>query len=326
VIQAGLELVRRGYEADAEKDGAPEQLVSDAEAVLREVQTGAHREALTPMPEALTQAIERIDAIQTHRTQAGLFTGLPAFDGQIGGLFPGELTILAARTGVGKSALAAQIAYRAGERGRKVYYGTLEMAAWEVAQRVLCSLSGVNARKIRTGQLTAADCRVLTEHSHALARAKIDFDDRPALRLADIRRAASRLTRDGLALAVVDYLQLLTPDDRRIPRYEQVGRLSAGLKQLAREVNVPVLCLCQLNREADTQDRPRLSNLRESGSIEQDADVVLLLHRRYGANDPGTEAELIVAKNRNGETGTFPLKWWPERTMFSDDSDISAGW
>jgi replicative DNA helicase len=327
VIQAGLDLVRRGYVADEE----PEQLVADAETALREIVTGAQREAVTPIAAALCDALTRIDAIQNRREEAGLLTGLPLFDNQVGGLFPGELAVLAARPGVGKSALAGQIAHHAAERGRLVYFASLEMQASELATRLLCGLAGVNGKKIRTGRLGADDSARLTEHSQTLARAKLIFDDRPALRLSDIRRAANRLVHDGLQLVVLDYLQLVTPDDRRIPRYEQVGRLTAGLKCLARELNVPLLCLCQLNREAEQQDRPRLGNLRESGSIEQDADVVIFIHRKTagsGRGETGSEAELIVAKNRNGETGVFPLRWHAARTMFTDAESFPpvGGW
>jgi replicative DNA helicase len=149
--------------------------------------------------------------------------------------------------------------------------------------------------------------------------------DRPGLTVAAIRRAARRQARRGLALIVVDYLQLLTPPDRRVQRHEQVGAITAALKSLARELDLPVLCLCQLNREAEKLDRPGLANLRESGSIEQDADVVMFLCRPEKGFTTGTDrgptdnwdAELIVAKNRNGECGKFQLDWQADATSFN---------
>jgi replicative DNA helicase len=154
-----------------------------------------------------------------------------------------------------------------------------------------------------------------------LSRSNLTLHDAPGLNVMGIRRAARRMARKGLALVVVDYLQRITPADRRVPRHEQIGQISDGLKQLARELNVPVLCLCQLNRESEKEDMPTMRHIRESGSVEQDADVVAILHRKTRGYVTGqavneTEARLLIDKNRNGETGVINLEWDGARTQF----------
>ena len=186
--------------------------------------------------------------------------------------------------------------------------------------RILCSRSGVSMSRVRTGQLTGDDRQRLLEVSHPLHKAKLWLHDRPGLTTIEIRRSARRLQKHGLKLIVVDYLQRLTPTDRRINRHEQVGQMSDALKSLARELDVPVLCLCQLNRQVEQEKGPpKLSHLRESGSIEQDADVVAFLHQSEKADpDPNVpiNVDLCIAKNRNGETGRIPLEWLRSRTSF----------
>jgi replicative DNA helicase len=194
------------------------------------------------------------------------------------------------------------------------------MGRVELVTRMACGLAGVNSKRLRTGQLTKEDQAALAETSTRISSAALHIQDRAGLTVYEIRRAARRLHRKGLALVVVDYLQRITPADAKLPRHQQIGQITDGLKQLARELDVPVLCLCQLNRESEKESRPRLSHLRESGSIEQDADMVLILHRKNGGSDEENHADrqahLFVEKNRNGETGAIRLTWTPERTRY----------
>lgn len=250
---------------------------------------------------------------------SGVMTGLPRLDESTGGWMPGELVILAARPGIGKTALALQVATYNALRPRPVLFVSLEMTGRELAARVLSGLGGVDSRRLRSGRHNA-------QHLANIERASMEVDGVPlriwapaAATLPRIRAMAKQdAAAGGLALLIVDYIGLVRPDDRTRPRHEQVAEVSAGLKALAKELSIPVLALCQLNREADGNE-PRLSHLRESGAIEQDADLVLFIHR--DAEKAGnTDAKLIVAKHRHGETGRLSLTWIPDRTRFEDSS------
>jgi replicative DNA helicase len=248
---------------------------------------------------------------------AGIPTGISSFDADMGGLFPGELTILAARPGVGKTSFALQVAAHNAESGRLVYFASLEMSAAELSIRLACGESGVSNRLVRIGKFGADDSQRLSEALRKQAKVALEIHDRSALTVASIRREIRKRKKRGLALAIVDYLQLVTPDDRRLPREQQVARMVRQLKETAREYEIPILCLCQLNRQADGDETPRLSHLRESGAIEQDADVVLFLSKHEPKGGETHNAILIVAKNRNGETGPLRLDWDGGRTRFS---------
>lgn len=239
-------------------------------------------------------------------------TGFADLDASAGGWQAGELVIMAARPGVGKTSFALQVAAHNAERERRVLFVSLEMRDRELVTRTLCGDARVDSRRLRTGRQNAADI----ERLHAAADDIRDLPVRiwapPSATLARIRGVAKREAAvSGLSLLVVDYLGLIRPADSKRPRYEQIGEVSAGLKALAKELDVPVLALCQLNREADGTE-PRLANLRDSGSIEQDADVVLFLHREE------TATKLIVAKHRHGETGSVQLRFDGATTRFSE--------
>lgn len=306
-------LYRDSQAAQAE----PAEIVDAMEKQLAEIMTGAYGDEPVPIAEAIAEATRRIDAMQDRQRTGGIMTGLTAYDEHYGGLFGGELTILAARPGVGKTSLALQIATHNARRGRLTYFASLEMSASELATRILCRQSRVNHRDIRAGRLERDDHVALVRAGNEAASAKLVIHDRPALSVADVRRATRRLTRDGLALVIVDYLQLLTPEDRRIVREQQVSTMTRELKCLARELQVPVLVCCQLNRQADAE-RPRLSHLRESGAIEQDADSVALLYTHEPNPEEGDHnAILEVAKCRNGEANNQIRLWWnPQTTSF----------
>jgi replicative DNA helicase len=203
------------------------------------------------------------------------------------------------------------------------------MRTTELALRVLCGQSGVSLARVRAAEIMPADLVDLTTASAALSGLPIYLHDRPGMTMQDIRRACRRLSsRVELSLVVIDYLQRVTPADRRAQRHLQIGQIAWDAKQLALELRVPVLCLCQLSRAAEERDRktgmvrePRLADLKESGDLEQDADMVLLLHRQ----PRGRDATLILAKNRQGEQGKFDLKFDAERMRFMCAS-ATGGW
>jgi len=321
IIHVGGDLLRRAY---LEEDAG--EILEGAERILAKIGI-PDRTGPRPFNEIVEETIAAIDEAMAGKRGLGLPTGFADFDTFFGGLFPGELCVLAARPGVGKTAIATQIAEDNAAQGRVTYFASAEMAASEIVTRLLCGQAGVNSQEVRSGRLVASDVSRLVRHSNALAKARLYLDDRPGLSTAQIRRAATRVSREGLRLMVVDYLQLLQPADRRVSREEQVGSMARDLKCLARELEVPILCLCQLNRQA-VNGPPDLHHLRESGAIEQHADMVMFLHRepesrQDGDPPPETEStQWIVRKNRNGEIGMVQL-WW-SRSLVGFDSQPKA--
>jgi replicative DNA helicase len=285
--------------------------VSAHESRLTRIEFGESDDAPKPVNELIHVALERIDEIMATKRGCGVMTGFPEFDEKVGGLFPGQLHVLAARPSMGKTALATNIAEHVASRGKLVYFASLEMANLDLLFRMLCGRSGVQNHFVRSGRLEGDASHRLGEAARQIGQLPIAIHDRPRLSVSDIRRATRRLVRDGLGLVIVDYLGKLTPENPRDDRYLQIGKMTSDLKALARELNVPVLLLCQLARAAEAVE-PRLDHLRESGDIEQDADVVMLLYRK----DRGQDAVLDVAKNRNGDTGAFTLYFDAARTRF----------
>lgn len=250
----------------------------------------------------------------------GVMTGLADLDWKLNGLHPGQMIVIAARPSMGKSALTTNILQHiALHEGRSVALFSLEMSREEVGQRMMCSVGGVDFAKLRHNQLNDADAQNLARAVGQLSNAPIVVDDQGGLSLTQLRARARRMaSRHKTQVIFVDYLQLMVGGKSRGQRREEeVSEISRGVKALARELRVPVVCLSQLNRNTESREdhRPRLSDLRESGSIEQDADVVLLLHREdyYNRNDdnytPTNIADLDVAKQRNGPTGKVELLW-----------------
>ncbi len=286
-----------------------------------------------PLRDILHDSLARIDArMQRQHACGGLETGLIDFDDLTGGLHGSELVILAARPSMGKTALAMNIAEHIAldERGPRqpVLMVSLEMSSLEVGDRLLCSRARVNSHRLRNGQISAEDSRRLIETAADISRGPLFIDDSPSRNMTEISATARRLKRqEGLGCIIVDYLQLIDPDNTRDPRQEQVARISRRLKGLARELNVPVLCLAQLNRQVEStrDNKPQLSHLRESGAIEQDADVVMFVHREefYQTNQEDRDAvkgqaELLIRKQRNGPTGDIKLTWLHEFTRFEN--------
>lgn len=295
-----------------------EDLLAQAELALSAIRLAGRDARLLTMPEVLDRVTTRIDA-RGRSGGAGVPTGLDGLDALVGGFAGGELVCVAARPSVGKSALAQAIAANASRAGRRVLFASLEMAAVEVGQRFLVAESGVPNYLVRHGRLGGREAADLVAACERLRPLPVLFDEDPGLsvaRLAAKARAARR--RGGLDLVIVDYLQLMKPENPRAPRHEQVGAMSRGLKLLAKELDVPVVALSQLTRAVDSESRaPRLSDIRESGAVEQDCDVVILMHRPGETRSDPELVELIVAKQRNGETGTVPLTYHGSRFRFA---------
>jgi len=273
----------------------------------------------------LADVMQKLDPVgKTNIT--GLATGFMDLDDKTRGLQEGELIILAARPSVGKSALALNIAeHVAVNENRPVAFFSLEMSKEELAVRLIASRAEVDGQRLRKGQLSAREGQhVVQDVLPVLSGAPLYIDDTAGLRVIDLRAKARRLlARHGIELIVVDYLQLMSSPGAE-SRQVEVSTISRGLKALGRELGIPVLAVAQLRRESEEHKRPRLSDLRESGAIEQDADVVLLLHREAMRHAPGTReydqargtAELIIAKQRNGPTDTLRLTWQRQYTRF----------
>lgn len=315
LIATGVDLIASGYSAS----GEPREMLARAEARLAEIDSGPGDTEPVTAWDATLETLQQISQIVDRQQSAGVPTGMPAFDQAFGGLFPGELVILASRPAVGKSSLGMQIAFYNARRGRAVYVATMEMTRAEVITRELCAEAGVSTQTIRTGQVKPEHQTRLVEVSGDVSRARLWLHDHSALTVYDIRRAARRLLKDHLILIVVDYLQLIRPENRRDPREQQVAAIGRALKALAVELRVPVLCLCQLSREAAKANKPQLNHLRESGALEQDANAVWFLHRTDAQTGDTT---LIVAKNRNGEVGEGSLVWMPESTRYRCAEDF----
>lgn len=267
--------------------------------------------------------------------RVGVSTGLADFDAATGGLLPGQLIVLAARPSMGKSALAAQWAEAAARRGRPVLFCSLEMSALEIGQRMLCSDSGASMFRVHSGKANEIDLSLLRQSAEVLSSLPLSIEDKPGQSVASITSAARRvLSQHGsLGLVVVDYLQLISPDDDRLRRDEQVGRMTRQLKAAARVLGCPVVVLAQLNRavEKEKGNRPALSHLRESGAIEQDADCVVFVHReeyyRPGAPEVRGQGELIIAKQRNGPCTSVRVAWQAESLTFFDlRPPTDGGW
>lgn len=259
---------------------------------------------------------------EERRPKTIIWPGLGSINGRIGAFLGGELIVLAARPGMGKTALAMQIALSAASVGQPVLFVSLEMQQTELVMRILTGEAGVDSKPFRTQAETPEAVDAIDAVAREIAGYPLRvFDSRGSQVTTDRIRAMGRLIKaaGGLGLIVVDYLQLVNPSDKRLPRQEQIAEMTRSLKNLTKELDCPILCLAQLNREAEKADRPQLSHLRESGAIEQDADAVLFLHKI----DDRT-VNLGIAKHRHAAAGDLLLDWIPERTRFGDSGE-SAG-
>jgi len=316
-----------------ERDGEPRELSERAEKLLFEV---AHKEQASDfrlLSEILHDEVDRLEKLSTGELElTGTPSGFRDIDAITGGFQPGNLIIVAARPAMGKSALVANIAENvAVKANRPVAFFSLEMSEVELAQRFIACRARISGDKLRKGQVAERDWPKVVRACNELEEAPLWFDDSSDLGILDLRAKARRLhaqeqDRGGLGMIILDYMQLMRSDDPRANRVEQVGQISRGLKILARELEVPVVAISQLSRapEQRTPPKPQLSDLRESGQIEQDADVVAFLYRQDYYRDPDEEpdglADVIIAKHRNGPIGTRSLVFLDRFPKFADYS------
>ncbi len=314
--------------------GEAGEILEASEQKIYAIRRGQSAQEMVPLRQVLPDVLDRLSEMGEHENHLpGLSTGLSAIDQKITGLNKSDLILLAARPGMGKTSLALNVALNVAREGKTVAVFSLEMSREQLATRLLSSEALVENNRLRTGLLRETDWEKIAGAATVLNRLDIRIDDNPLLSVADMNAKCRRL--EGLALVVVDYLQLMTSAGGGRGgenRQQVVSDMSRMLKIMAKELNVPVICLSQLSRANEKRDdkRPMLSDLRESGAIEQDADIVLFLYRDDYYNEDSEKhniAECIVAKNRHGETGKVELRWMPEYTQFStldkryDDED-----
>ena len=308
--------------------GTPEEILESAEKKIYALRNGNAGETLQHIGVVMVGVFDRLDELsRSGNAFPGLSTGLHDLDKKINGLNKSDLLLIAARPGMGKTSLALNIALSvAKESAKTVAFFSLEMSREQLAMRLLSNESFVDNQKLVTGQLSEEDWTKIAIASSALSQTDIRVDDNPSISVAEMNAKCRRLPNLGLVL--IDYLQLMTSagtgqTSNNANRVQVVSDISRALKIMAKELNVPVICLSQLSRanESRSDKRPMLSDLRESGAIEQDADEVLFIYRDdyYHPDTPEKNvAEVIVAKNRHGETGTVKLQWLPQFTTFAD--------
>jgi replicative DNA helicase len=323
LIAASTDTLRRAY--DPTED--PRELLSAAERAVLAVRDERADGHVAGIQDVLVRAMAQIDRRAEQGGAAGLPTGFTELDRMTGGLHDSELIILAARPSMGKTAMATDMAAHAAiDSEVPTLFASLEMSETELANRLLSAQARVDGYRIRNGMLSVEDREALGDAAGVMARKPLFIDDTPSRTVTEIAAVARRMQRQqGLGLVVVDYLQLIEPADAREARHQQVAVMTRRLKGLARELEIPVLCVAQLNRQADGSTRPKLTHLRESGAIEQDADVVMFVHRdEYYADDAEQQAdqkgkaEVLLRKQRNGPTGDVKLTWREEYTTFED--------
>jgi replicative DNA helicase len=314
LIHVATEILRDAY---TPVGPAAEQLEAAERAIFAIADKGSSGNVVE-LHDALGDAVHRVEQAATgHLKEGGIPTGFIDLDGLTNGLHPGELTIVGARPGVGKSALGLSLLRNAAAAGVGGLFVSLEMSAAELGERVLAAQSGLDSRRLRKGRLSGEEewSRV-ADARYAFRTPKVFIDDAPGQRMFHVAATARRLKlKHCIGLVVLDYVQLVEPEDRRVQRYEQVAAVSRRLKLLARELALPVVAMAQVGRGAEEHKRPRLSDLRESGDLEANADNVLLLHRN---DDREGAVEVIVAKQRNGPTGAITLAWIPGCMRFEN--------
>ena len=313
-----------------ESDGNIDEVVDTAERFIFEVSERKLQGGFLHLKEIVKDSIEAIDKLYQKKAHVtGIPTGYIDFDIKTAGLQPSDLIVIAGRPSMGKSALALGIAEYAGvvEKVPLAMF-SLEMSKEQLVQRMLCAHARVDAHKVRTGYLAISDWPRLTAAAGKLSEAPIFIDDTPAISVMELRAKARRLkAHQDIQLIILDYLQLMRGSSNAENRQQEISEISRSLKALARELHVPIVAISQLSRavEARTDHRPQLSDLRESGAIEQDADVVVLLLREEYYN-PSSEnqgvAEVMIAKQRNGPVGSLKLAFIKEYTRFENIARI----
>jgi len=324
LIKNSTEIISKSYGTHVNVD----ELVDSAERLIFEIATAKQKQQVVHIKNLVKGVIENIDSLfQRKEALTGVPTGLTDLDRMTLGLQKSDLIVIAGRPSMGKSALAVSIAeYAAVQKNIPVAIFSLEMSKDQLVRRMLCSQAQVDAHKVSTGFFPAEEWPRLTNAAGKLSNAPIFIDDTPGISVLELRAKARRAkAAHNIGLIIVDYLQLMGSSIKVENRQQEISEISRSLKALAREINVPLIAVSQLSRAVENRqgNRPQLSDLRESGAIEQDADVVILLFREeyYPINaNPENEgiAEAIIAKQRNGPTGTVKLKFFKEYVKFTN--------
>ncbi len=321
LIKASADIAELGYDEDT----TTQELLEKAESELFSVSDQSLKQDLVSLESILTDSFDRMEELHRNKgSLRGIRTGYRDLDNMTAGLQRSDLIVLAARPAMGKTTLVTNLAYNVATIAKQpVLFFSLEMSKEQLVDRMLADASGVDAWNIRTGNLSADDFSKLSEAMGELTEAPIYIDDTPGLSVLEMRTKARRASHEQpLGLVIVDYLQLMQASGRGDGnRVQEVSEISRGLKLIARELNVPVIALSQLSRSVESRPdkKPLLSDLRESGSIEQDADIVMFIYREAYYNhetDRENITDLIISKHRNGPTGSIELYFHPERLRF----------
>jgi replicative DNA helicase len=325
LITTAGDILEKSYEDKMEA----EQVLDFAEKSIFEVAQNRQSKDMTPLREILMENLNLIDERSKMKGDlTGVTSGLVDLDSRTNGFQPSDLVIIAARPSMGKTAFSLSVAQQAAIKAdAKILFFSLEMSKEQLGQRLLSMEARVDSQKLKTGQLEREEWDRITMALDTLGKGDITIDATPGIRLMEIKNKCRRLKAErGLDMIILDYLQLMEHEGRSESRQQEITAMSRGLKQLAREMNCPILVLSQLSRapEQRTEHRPILSDLRESGAIEQDADMVLFLYRDEVYNAETTEkpgiCEVIIAKNRNGPIGTVEVTWQANYTRFANKS------
>ena len=299
-------------------------ILAIAENKIFEISQDSHNQGLVRVSDTMDDTLRQINELTLADGKiTGVTTGLDVVDNKLSGLQNSQLILLAARPAMGKTALGLTMAWNAAKVGKSVAFFSLEMSTYQLNQRLLSMVSLVSLESIINGSIRDDDWALLIDATKKIVKTDIYVDETPGIRLSEMKSKLKRLKAErGLDLVVIDYLQLMQADGRQENRQNEIASISRGLKSLSKELNCPILSLAQLSREADKRadHRPILSDLRESGAIEQDADVVMLLYREdyYDEEVEPNQAKVIFAKHRNGATGTVDLFFNKQCTTFTD--------
>ncbi len=331
LILAGGTIIEEAYSHQEEA----RQILDRAEQILFGVTDQRITDQAAPIRDSLEEIFQLIESRDGHYI-TGVPTGFIELDDMLSGMQPGEMLVVAARPSMGKTAFGLSVAeHVAAVQGRPAAFFSMEMSRRSVVQRILCSRARIDSHKFRRGMMTDAEVAALHEACGQLAEVQLFVDDTPGMSVLELRAKSRRLkARFGIHAIFVDYLQLMSSPGRQESRQQEVSQISRGIKALARELNIPVVVLAQLNRnpEGRTDNRPRMSDLRESGAIEQDADVIILLHREeYYKKESCPEelrgvSEIIVDKQRNGPTGIVRLFFNNRYTRFDNYAPNAGGY
>jgi len=321
LLHASIEIATRCYDDSEDVN----DILEDAEQKIFSISEGKIKQGFTPLDEIVKKGFEHIEELAERKSLVtGVPTGFVELDYMTSGLQPSDLIIVAARPAMGKTSLCLNMAQHIGVREKiPAAIFSLEMSKEQLGIRLLCATSRLNSHNVRIGKLDDEDWQKLAHATEVLSKAPIYIDDTPALSILEMRAKAKRLKLEkDLGVVIVDYLQLMQARRRHENRQQEITEISRSLKALAKELNVPVIALSQLSRavEQRTDKRPQLSDLRESGAIEQDADVVMFIYRPeiYGIDGAEGIAEIIIGKQRNGPVGTVPLVFIKEYTRFEN--------